>query len=115
MSQSKHTRRDFLKTTAAVSAASMAAPYYFTAAATADEPKSDKLVVAAIGVGGRGTEIGKQAARLGRMVACADVTWATPTTSPTLKRSAAIVITCKSICYLLCPSSDPEHFLYVWH
>ena len=73
MSQSKHTRRDFLKTTAAVSAASMAAPYYFTAAATADEPKSDKLVVAAIGVGGRGTEIGKQAARLGRMVACADV------------------------------------------
>ena len=74
MSQSKHTRRDFLKTTAGVTAAGMAAPYFFTAAAAkADEPKSDKLTVASIGVGGRGTEIGSQAASLGNMVACADV------------------------------------------
>jgi len=74
MIQSKHTRRDFLKTTAGVTAASMAAPYFFTgAAANADEPKSDKLTVAAIGVGGRGSDIGGQAASLGNMVACADV------------------------------------------
>jgi predicted dehydrogenase len=74
MNQSKHTRRDFLKTTAAVTAAGMAAPYFFTGtAAKADETKSDKLVVAAIGVGGRGSEIGRQAAELGNMVACADV------------------------------------------
>ena len=74
MNQSKHTRRDFLKTTAGVTAASMAAPYFFTGAtAKADEPKNDKLTVAAIGVGGRGSDIGSQAASLGNMVACADV------------------------------------------
>ncbi len=74
MSQSKRTRRDFLKTSAGATAAGMAAPYFFTtAAASGDEPKADKLVVASIGVGGRGTEIGKQAAGLGNMVACADV------------------------------------------
>ena len=74
MNQSKSTRRDFLKTTAAVTAASMAAPYFFTATAgRPTKPKSDKLTVAAIGVGGRGTDIGRQAAGLGNMVACADV------------------------------------------
>ena len=74
MNKSKQTRRNFLKTTAGATAASLAVPYIFTAAsAKAEEAKNDKLVVAAIGVGGRGTEIGKQAARLGNMVACADV------------------------------------------
>jgi len=37
------------------------------------ESASERLNVAAIGVGGRGTEIGRQAASLGNMVACADV------------------------------------------
>jgi predicted dehydrogenase len=73
MRQSKRTRRDFLKTTAGVTAASMAGPYFFTAAAKADEPKSERLVVASIGVGGRGSDIGRQAALLGNTVACADV------------------------------------------
>jgi myo-inositol 2-dehydrogenase / D-chiro-inositol 1-dehydrogenase len=73
MSQSKHTRRDFLKTTAAATAAGMAVPYFFTTAAKAAESAGDKLVVAAIGVGGRGSDIGNQAASLGNMVACADV------------------------------------------
>ena len=74
MTQGKHTRRDFLKTTAGITAAGMAVPYIFTAAtARAEQSQSDKLVVAAIGVGGRGTDIGKQAARLGNMAACADV------------------------------------------
>jgi predicted dehydrogenase len=74
MNRSKHTRRDFLKTGGAAAAAGMAVPYFFTGAtAKADEPSSDKLVVAAIGVGGRGSDIGRQAAKLGNMVACADV------------------------------------------
>jgi predicted dehydrogenase len=73
MSQSEKTRRDFLKTSAVATAAGMAAPYFFIAAAKADEPKGDKLIIASIGVGGRGTEIGRQAARLGHTVACADV------------------------------------------
>jgi predicted dehydrogenase len=73
MSQSKRTRRDFLKTSIGATAASMAAPYFFTASANADEPKSEKLVVASIGVGGRGSDIGRQAAILGNTVACADV------------------------------------------
>jgi myo-inositol 2-dehydrogenase / D-chiro-inositol 1-dehydrogenase len=74
MSQSKRTRRDFLKTTAGIATASMAAPYVFTAAtAKAEEAKNDKLVIASIGVGGRGSDIGYQAAGLGNTVACADV------------------------------------------
>ena len=74
MNRSKHTRRDFLKTTACATAAGMAVPYFFTGAAGgAEESKSDKLIVASIGVGGRGSEIGNQAASLGNMVACADV------------------------------------------
>jgi myo-inositol 2-dehydrogenase / D-chiro-inositol 1-dehydrogenase len=68
------TRREFLKTTAGVAVAGIAAPYVFTGAmAGAAEAKNDKLGVAAIGVGGRGSEIGRQAARQGAMVACADV------------------------------------------
>ena len=55
-------------------AAGIAAPYFFTsAAANAGVANGDKLIVAAIGVGGRGSDIGRQAARLGYMVACADV------------------------------------------
>ena len=74
MNRSNHSRRDFLKTSTAAAAAGMAAPYFFAAAtANAGEPNSDKLVVAAIGVGGRGSDIGNQAAKLGNMVACADV------------------------------------------
>lgn len=74
MNRSKRTRRDFLKTGVGMAAAGMAAPYIFTGAqAEAEESKNDKFTVAAIGVGGRGSEIGRQAARLGNMVACADV------------------------------------------
>lgn len=73
MTQGKRTRRDFLKTTAGITAASLAVPYIFTHSTDAAESDADKLNVAAIGVGGRGTEIGRQAAGLGNMVACADV------------------------------------------
>jgi myo-inositol 2-dehydrogenase / D-chiro-inositol 1-dehydrogenase len=71
MSMSKSTRREFLKTTAAV-AAGAAVPYW-TTSAMAKPSAVDKLRLAAIGVGGRGTAIGTQAASLGNMVACCDV------------------------------------------
>jgi myo-inositol 2-dehydrogenase / D-chiro-inositol 1-dehydrogenase len=52
----------------------LAAPYFLTAAgAKAQEAATDKLTIGAIGVGGRGTDIGNQAASLGNLVACADV------------------------------------------
>jgi predicted dehydrogenase len=52
----------------------LAAPYFFSStAAKGAEAKHDKLIVASIGVGGRGSEIGRQAADLGHLVACADV------------------------------------------
>jgi myo-inositol 2-dehydrogenase / D-chiro-inositol 1-dehydrogenase len=73
MNRSQSNRRDFLKTTAGVTAAGLTVPYVFTGVSNAEEPAGEKLVVAAIGVGGRGTDIGNQAADLGNMVACADV------------------------------------------
>ncbi len=73
MKQSSHTRRDFLKIGSGMAAAGVAAPYVFTGEAGAETPKGDRLTVAAIGVGGRGSEIAYQAAKLGNMIACADV------------------------------------------
>lgn len=72
MKRSPQTRRDFFKTATCITAAGMAAPYFFTAA-QAEEAADEKLVVGAIGVGGQGTYIGKKAAPLCRIVACADV------------------------------------------
>ena len=66
-------RRDFLKHTATCAAAGLAAPYFFTSTTANAATKCDKLTVASIGVGGRGSEIGRQAAELGHLVACADV------------------------------------------
>jgi predicted dehydrogenase len=65
-------RRQFLKTTGALAAI----PYFSSNLDTfAQENKSanDKLNVAAIGNGGRGSAVGNQAGRLGNMVACCDV------------------------------------------
>ncbi len=74
MTRNQHTRRDFFKTGSALAAAGLAAPYFFSSAsATGEQSGDEKLVVAAIGVGGRGSDIGDQAAQLGRMVACCDV------------------------------------------
>ena len=51
-----------------------AVPYFFSSeGARAGESKAERLTMAAIGVGGRGTEIGKQAISLANVVACADV------------------------------------------
>jgi len=78
-------RRDILKGSVGLAAA---APYWWTSAVRAGESANDRLGVGAIGVStyynrsskkkgrksdGRGATIGRQAARLGNMVACADV------------------------------------------
>lgn len=66
------TRRDFLKTSAAATALSSMPCFWTTSQLRADGP-NDRLNVAAIGVGGRGSGIGHQAGRLGNMIACCDV------------------------------------------
>ena len=65
-------RRHFLKRTTAAAAATGLAPYFWSPN-NAIGAANDKLTVAAIGVGGRGSGIGHQAGSLGNMVACADV------------------------------------------
>jgi predicted dehydrogenase len=68
------TRREFLKKTTTAMAAGMAVPYVFSAATSKGaESKNDRLNVAAIGLGWRGTDIGHEASQLGNMLACADV------------------------------------------
>jgi predicted dehydrogenase len=69
----RSSRRRFLKTTAGAVAAGSAAPYFFSSRQAKAQSKNDRRVVAAIGVGGRGSGIGHQAGKLGDMVACADV------------------------------------------
>jgi predicted dehydrogenase len=73
MSQTKANRREFLRRSALVAAAGSAVPYFWTSECAKAAPANDKLSVASIGVGGRGTDVGHQAGDLGNMVACADV------------------------------------------
>jgi len=67
------TRRDFLKTSTAATALGAAIPHVFGTPQARGEEKNDRLNVASIGVGGRGSGIGHQAGRLGNMLACCDV------------------------------------------
>jgi len=63
-------RREFLQRTAAVAAV----PYFWSSPRSrAAESKNDRLNVAAVGVGGRGSQIATWASELGNMVACCDV------------------------------------------
>lgn len=73
MSQARTHRREFLKTSASAAGALGAVPYFWSSAQAQKESKNDRLNVAAIGVGGRGTGVGHQAGARGNMVACADV------------------------------------------
>jgi len=66
-------RRVFLKGAAAAVSAGALVPYVWSSAVAGAESAGDKLRVGAIGVGGRGSTIGREAAALGRLVACADV------------------------------------------
>jgi len=70
MSLPKLTRREMLRGAAG---AAVASPYLWTGALSQAQSANEKLNIAAIGVGGRGSGIGRQAAGLGNMVACADV------------------------------------------
>lgn len=66
----KTTRRDFLKTAAATTTV----PYLWPQSqAGAAESENDKLGIASIGTGGRGSRIGRDACRRGTPVAVADV------------------------------------------
>lgn len=69
MNRSTSRRRDFLK----ASALAIATPYVWIRRADAAEPANDRLTVAAIGTGGRGSYDGHRAGSLGNMVACCDV------------------------------------------
>ena len=73
MDRSKTNRRTFLSYTAGVAAVGFT-PYFWTSQApSATQTKSDRLGMAAIGTGGRGSLIGHQAGSSGNMVACCDV------------------------------------------
>jgi len=66
------TRRQFLATTGALAST----PYFFSNVdlfAQENKSKNDKLNVGNIGVGGRGTAIGRQSLSLGNPIACCDV------------------------------------------
>ena len=71
MSCNRFDRRGFIRRTAGLAAAGLAAPYIFTESSSA--APGQKLRVAAIGVGGRGSEIARQAGLLGQIVAVCDV------------------------------------------
>ena len=73
MSHHGTTRRDFLRGTAGAFAAASAVPYVLSASRAGAESVNDRINVATIGVGGRGTAISRQAGRLGNMVAVCDV------------------------------------------
>ena len=70
--QSTNTRREFLKAGASLIGVSVV-PYTFTARrASARESKNDRLSFAAIGVGGRGTQLAQQTQQFGDVVAVCD-------------------------------------------
>src|SRR5688572_20094158 len=71
-STSSSSRRSFLKRGAAAGLTAATAPLILPRL-YAQEPASDRLNVAAIGVGGRGSGIADQAGKLGNLVAVCDV------------------------------------------
>jgi D-arabinose 1-dehydrogenase-like Zn-dependent alcohol dehydrogenase len=76
MSRSTSNRRNFLRSAAALTAAGVAAPYWFSGEDALAEPaksKNDRPLVGVIGVGGQGTYIAEQAAHFGDIVAVCDV------------------------------------------
>lgn len=70
---SKRNRRHFLKSTVSTGVAVAAAPMILPKLYAHQEPANSRLGVACIGVGGRGSGIGYEAAELGQIIACCDV------------------------------------------
>lgn len=73
MTSNRLTRRGFITRSAGLAAAGLAAPYVFTGSQAAGQSPGGKLRVGAIGVGGRGSEVARQAGTLGQIVAVCDV------------------------------------------
>jgi len=73
MIRTRTTRRGFLKASTGTVAAAFTIPYFGSRTCAAADSGEDKLHVAAIGVGGRGSGIGHDAGSKGLMLACADV------------------------------------------
>lgn len=73
MSARRIARRDFLRTSTALAAGSLATPYFFTSARAVRASANDRPLLGAIGVGGQGTGIAKNAMRFGDFVAVCDV------------------------------------------
>ncbi len=73
MSQSRPTRRSFLRASAGVAASTTAAPYIWTSSYAKAEDKNDRPNMASIGLGGMGSGDGRSASRFANMVACCDV------------------------------------------
>ena len=73
MTKPQSTRRDFLKTSAGAAALGSAFPYFWTTSSIAQDSPNERINVASIGVGGRGSGIARQAEKIGNMVACCDV------------------------------------------
>jgi myo-inositol 2-dehydrogenase / D-chiro-inositol 1-dehydrogenase len=74
MNQKQANRREFLKKSAGLAFTGLAIPYFASSvSAQMLESKKDKINVAVIGVGGRGSWIGNEAGSFGNIVACADV------------------------------------------
>jgi predicted dehydrogenase len=76
MSRLTSSRRDFLRSAAALTAAGAAVPYWFTgenAAVGETKSKNDRPHAGLIGVGGQGSYIAGEAARFGEVVAICDV------------------------------------------
>jgi len=72
MSHTKSNRRDFMKTSAAIAGAT-AVPYVWTSSYAKAQSANDKLGIACIGVGGRGSGIGGGACGKGIKMAVCDV------------------------------------------
>ena len=72
MKQTTTSRRSFLKRSTGAFAAATA-PSLWTGGRIRGEDKNEQLNVAAIGVGGRGSGIGRQASQFGNTIACCDV------------------------------------------
>jgi len=73
MNTSQLNRRDFLVRSSAMAATGVAMPYFVASRSARAQAPSDRLKVASIGVGGRGSGIGHDAGGKGEMLACADV------------------------------------------
>lgn len=77
MSGSRPSRRQFVRSAAGLAVGGAFAPYWYSASSSAAEEKpvsaNDRLLIGAIGLGGRGTAIARNAAKFGVVAAVCEV------------------------------------------